>query len=121
MRWPEQKPGGRGSKSILASASGNEGGRRSHEKKSALKSSSDRRRCTVQIHQNLSWIKTARARGGRLVPGVVRNGPVIDIEDLKRNDTVEGAPPTMIIAYRQGAQDKFTPTAAKAPAAFHRG
>lgn len=45
--------------------------------------------------------------GVRLIPFVVRNGPSIDVDGLKRNDTVDGVLPLMINAYGKGAQDKF--------------
>lgn len=45
--------------------------------------------------------------GIRLIPFVVRNGPTIDVEGLKKDDTVDGVVPIMINAYGKGAQDKF--------------
>lgn len=45
--------------------------------------------------------------GVRLIPFVVRNGPTIDVEGLKKGDTVDGVVPIMINAYGKGAQDKF--------------
>lgn len=50
---------------------------------------------------------TGGREGIRLIPFVVRNGPAIDIEGLKDDDTVDGVIPIMINAYGKGAQDKF--------------
>lgn len=50
---------------------------------------------------------TGGREGVRLIPFVVRNGPTIDVEGLKQNDTVDGMLPIMINAYGKGAQDKF--------------
>ena len=52
--------------------------------------------------------KDASGREGiRLIPFVVRNGPAIDVEGLKANDTVDGVLPMMINAYGKGDQNKF--------------
>ncbi|MEO6992932.1 MAG: cytochrome C [Lacunisphaera sp.] len=52
--------------------------------------------------------KDAGGREGvRLLPFVVRNGPAIDVDGLKANETVDGVIPIMINAYGKGAQDKF--------------
>lgn len=52
--------------------------------------------------------KDASGREGiRLIPFVVRNGPSIDVEGLKANDTVDGVLPMMINAYGKGDQNKF--------------
>ena len=45
--------------------------------------------------------------GVRVIPFIVRNGPSIDVDGLKRNDTVDGVLPLMINAYGKGVQDKF--------------
>jgi hypothetical protein len=50
---------------------------------------------------------TGGREGIRLIPFVVRNGPTIDVEGLKQNDTVDGILPIMINAYGKGAQDRF--------------
>ena len=50
---------------------------------------------------------TGGREGVRLIPFVVRNGPTIDVEGLKQNDTVDGILPIMINAYGKGAQDRF--------------
>ena len=50
---------------------------------------------------------TGGREGVRLIPFVVRNGPTIDVEGLKQNDTVDGVLPIMINAYGKGAQDRF--------------
>lgn len=47
------------------------------------------------------------SEGIRLIPFVVRNGPSIDVEGLKKNDTVDGVLPLMINAYGKGSQEKF--------------
>lgn len=49
----------------------------------------------------------AGREGIRLLPFVVRNGPAIDVEGLKADDTVDGVIPLMINAYGKGDQDKF--------------
>lgn len=50
---------------------------------------------------------TSGREGIRLIPFVVRNGPAIDVEGLKANDTVDGVLPMMINAYGKGDQNKF--------------
>lgn len=50
---------------------------------------------------------TGGREGIRLIPFVVRNGPAIDVEGLRANDTVDGVLPLMINAYGKGAQDRF--------------
>lgn len=45
--------------------------------------------------------------GHRLIPFVVRNGPAIDVEGLKPDDTVDGVIPIMINAYGKGKQSRF--------------
>jgi len=45
--------------------------------------------------------------GIRQIPFVVRNGPTIDIEGLRKNETVDGVLPLMINAYGKGDQEKF--------------
>jgi len=45
--------------------------------------------------------------GVRLMPFVVRNGPTIDVDGLKADETVDGVIPIMINAYGKGDQDKF--------------
>ncbi len=45
--------------------------------------------------------------GIRLIPFVVKNGPTIDIEGLRENQTVDGILPIMINAYGKGDQKKF--------------
>ncbi len=45
--------------------------------------------------------------GIRLIPFVVRNGPAIDVEGLKENQTVDGVVPLLINAYGKGDQKKF--------------
>ena len=50
---------------------------------------------------------TAGREGVRLVPFVVRNGPAIDVDGLKANETVDGVLPIMINAYSKGGQERF--------------
>ncbi len=45
--------------------------------------------------------------GVRLLPFVVRNGPAIDVEGLRPDDTVDGVIPLMINAYGKGDQKQF--------------
>lgn len=45
--------------------------------------------------------------GVRLIPFTVRNGPAIDIEGLRANETVDGDVPLMINAYSKGNQKSF--------------
>ena len=45
--------------------------------------------------------------GIRLIPFVVRNGPAIDVDGLKENQTVDGIVPLLINAYGKGDQRKF--------------
>lgn len=45
--------------------------------------------------------------GIRLMPFVVRNGPTIDVDGLKAEETVDGVVPIMINAYGKGDQNKF--------------
>jgi hypothetical protein len=45
--------------------------------------------------------------GMRLLPFVVRNGPAIAIEGLKKDEVVEGVLPLMINAYGKGDQKSF--------------
>lgn len=45
--------------------------------------------------------------GIKLLPFVVRNGPAIAIEGLRRDEVVEGVLPVMINAYGKGDQKSF--------------
>jgi hypothetical protein len=45
--------------------------------------------------------------GVKLIPFVVRNGPAIAIEGLKKDEIVEGVLPLMINAYGKGDQKTF--------------
>jgi hypothetical protein len=45
--------------------------------------------------------------GIRLIPFIVRNGPAIDVEGLKDNQTVDGVLPLLINAYGKGDQKSF--------------
>ncbi len=50
---------------------------------------------------------TGGREGIRILPFVVRNGPAIDVEGLKADDTVDGVIPLMINAYGKGDQKQF--------------
>lgn len=52
-------------------------------------------------------IDTNGTNGVRTIPFVVRNGPAIDIEGLKENQSVDGVVPILINAYGKGDQNKF--------------
>jgi hypothetical protein len=45
--------------------------------------------------------------GLKLIPFIVRNGPAIAVEGLKREEIVEGVLPLMINAYSKGDQKSF--------------
>lgn len=45
--------------------------------------------------------------GVKIIPFIVRNGPAIAIEGLKKNDTVDGIVPLMINSYGKGDQTSF--------------
>jgi hypothetical protein len=45
--------------------------------------------------------------GIKIIPFVVRNGPAIAIEGLKKDEVVEGVLPLMINAYSKGDQKSF--------------
>ncbi len=45
--------------------------------------------------------------GIKWIPFIVRNGPAIAVEGIKKNETVEGVLPLMINAYGKGDQKTF--------------
>lgn len=45
--------------------------------------------------------------GIRIMPFVVRNGPAIDVDGLRADETVDGVVPLMINAYGKGDQSTF--------------
>ncbi|MBX7123815.1 MAG: cytochrome C [Opitutaceae bacterium] len=53
--------------------------------------------------------------GVKLLPFVVRNGPAIDVEGLKPDDTVDGVIPLMINAYGKGDQKQFVIYGSESP------
>lgn len=53
--------------------------------------------------------------GIKLIPFVVRNGPAIAIEGLKKDEIVEGVLPLMINAYGKGDQKTFMLAGSETP------
>jgi hypothetical protein len=68
----------------------------------------DTRKLTDGTHVLKLVSKDNKGKEGlRLLPFVVRNGPAIAIEGLKKDEVVEGVLPLMINAYGKGDQKSF--------------
>lgn len=76
----------------------------------------DTRKLTDGAHVLRIVSKGPSGREGiRLIPFSVRNGPAIDIEGLKPQQTVDGIVPLMINAYDKGDQKQFIITGSETP------
>jgi hypothetical protein len=58
---------------------------------------------------------TLGAEGAREIRFTVRNGPAIDVEGLRENETVDGVLPLLINAYGKGDQKRFIPLGSETP------
>ncbi len=58
---------------------------------------------------------TLGTEGVREIRFTVRNGPAIDVEGLRENETVDGVLPLLINAYGKGDQKQFIPLGSETP------
>lgn len=54
-------------------------------------------------------------QGIRAIPFQVRNGPAIDVEGIKANESVDGIVPLLINAYGKGDQTRFILSGSETP------
>ncbi|MDQ8182257.1 hypothetical protein [Pelagicoccus sp. SDUM812005] len=54
-------------------------------------------------------------KGFRVIPFVVRNGPAIDVEGIRKNESVDGIVPILINSYGKGDQTKFILSGSETP------
>lgn len=59
------------------------------------------------IHTLKIVSKYDNKEGIKIIPFIVRNGPIINIEGLKENETVNGVLPLMLNAYDTGKKQSF--------------
>ncbi|MHA6696161.1 cytochrome C [Chryseobacterium sp. A301] len=67
----------------------------------------DTTKLTDGEHQLKIISQFATSEGIKTIPFTVRNGPIINIEGLKKNETVNGVIPLMINAYDTGKKQSF--------------
>lgn len=60
-------------------------------------------------------IESSGKEGIKIIPFKVRNGPAIEVDGLKENDTVDGILPLLVNAYSKGDQKKFIISGSETP------